>query len=256
MHQQRRNAGRTASGRVRRAAPASRKPSTLKPREPATRKPATRPPALTGLDNLLRHVDRLLIVLTGLLLTVGAIAAAVVPGEISPQLPQLTGLPSPTPLAAAREYHGIRPTSMEIPSIGLNAPLVPIEVDANGVLNPPESLSEVGWWKLSARAGADRGQTVVTGHSASRAEGVMDDLPKVVDGAKVIVHTRDGGRVLYRVTGQVELNHVQLANRAQRLFGQQRPTNRLVMVTCSDYQNGVWRKNTIVFADPVQVERR
>ena len=62
-------------------------------------------------------------------------------------------------------------------------------------------------------------------------------------------------RVEYRVTGKIVLNAEQVARRAVKLFGQDRPSNRLVLVTCADYRNGVWNKNTIVFAKPVSIRR-
>lgn len=145
---------------------------------------------------------------------------------------------------------GARPTRLLIPSIDLSADVINISVTPDGVLNPPDDLTLVGWWNESARAGASRGQTVLTGHSASNVDGVMDDLPKVQPGARVEVRT-PRGKATYEVVGQVELNPRQLANQAVDLFGQDRLENRLVLVTCSDYRNGVWNKNTIVFAQPV-----
>lgn len=210
-----------------------------------------------ALDGVIKRLDRLLILLTGFLIGAATVGVAVLPGDTATPLtvPRLGPATAPTSSGVVdtepvRKGPGQRPVRLQIPSIDMSAEVVRIEVTPDGVLNPPDDLALVGWWRQSARAGAAQGQTVLTGHSASSVAGVMDDLPDVVEGAKVSIRTPKG-RINYEVTGSVELNHRQLADQAQDLFGQDRPDNRLVMVTCSDYRNGVWNKNTIVFAEPV-----
>lgn len=209
------------------------------------------------IDQIIQRFDKLLISIAGVLLVVAAVGVVFLPGTPTGRS-ATPGWANPSPnaqQAATQDVPGRWPRELQVPSIGITAPIRNIEVTPDGVLDPPRELSVVGWWKRSAKAGATRGQTVVTGHSASSAEGVMDDLPKVQNGAKVFVET-PRSTVEYVVTHQVELNHVQLANQAQDLFGQDRRENRLVMVTCSDYRNGVWRKNIIVFANPVKVTEK
>lgn len=143
------------------------------------------------------------------------------------------------------------PDALVVPSIDLDAPLVPIEVDPAGVLTPPADTARVGWWRRSAQPGAARGQTLLTGHAVRSGEGVMDRLAEVEPGD--LVQVRDGGRrVDYRATRVVTLTKAQVAAQATSLFGQDRPGGRLVLVSCTDWVDGDYRANVVVLADPVR----
>ena len=190
-------------------------------------------------DRMLSRLEGLLDLLVVTLISLAAAAMIVLPSGEAAAGPALA------PIGGA----GSKITGLDIPSLKVAAPVVPIEVTPAGVLDPPKDIEEVGWWKRSARAGAGQGQMVVTGHNASRDDGVFDNLHKARKGALVVAHTPRGD-VRYRVTSKVELTHKQLADRAVKLFGQDRKQHRLVMITCSDYRNGVWNKNFIVFASP------
>lgn len=203
-----------------------------------------------SLDGAISRLDRLLVLLTAALIAAAAVIAAVSPAATTATPPAATGT-STQGTSSGAPSPGLRPLQLQIPSIDVDADIVLIDVNDEGVLNPPDDLSIVGWWRKSARAGATEGQTVITGHSAAQVEGVLDNLPEAQNGARVIIKTAKRGTVEYVVTGQVELNHKQLADQAVELFGQDRDVNRLVLVTCSDYRNGVWNKNTIVFAQPI-----
>ena len=194
---------------------------------------------------VLRRLDHLVIVLTFALLLAAGAALVILPAEPAPH----TSSP-----ASLVDSVGARPKMLLIPSIGVNADIVRIEVTPDGVLDPPSDTQLVGWWQRSARAGASRGQTVMTGHNVSHGDGVMDDLHKLSEDDRVLVRT-PRTRVEYRVTGKIVLNAQQVARRAVKLFGQDRAHNRLVLVTCADYRNGVWNKNTIVFARTVSVRQ-
>lgn len=142
-----------------------------------------------------------------------------------------------------------RPRELAVPSIGLTATVVPIEVDPAGVLTPPPS-PEVGWWRESAVPGATRGQMLITGHTIHDGYGVMNRLGDVAPGAMVAV-TTDAGTTQYRTRKVVVLSKAELAAHAQRLFGQGRGDGRLVLVTCDDFEHGEYLSNIVLFADPV-----
>ena len=106
-----------------------------------------------------------------------------------------------------------------MPSIKIEAPLVPIELASDGVLTPPSDTDVVGWWDGSSEPGSGEGQTVVTGHTVSTGGGVMNDLPKIDVGA--LVRIRDEGKLYdYRATGVFKLTKEQVAASADELFGQ------------------------------------
>ena len=176
----------------------------------------------------------------------------------------IAGFVLPSPGIAARpgspeatsNYHQVDkptpPTLLIVPAIGLEAPVIPIEVDPDGVLHPPADVHEVGWWKRSARPGSPTGQTLITGHTVHTGGGVMNRLGELRPGALVQVRTRSG-LIDYRTTKVFVYTKAQLAENARRLFGQDRDHNRLVLVTCTGWTGSDYTSNIIVFADPLGI---
>ncbi|CAN5361815.1 hypothetical protein BH09ACT12_BH09ACT12_34110 [soil metagenome] len=138
-----------------------------------------------------------------------------------------------------------------VPTIGLNASMVDIELDAAGVLTPPADYTEVGYWGRSAAPGAGSGQTVVTGHTVHTGGGVMNRLAAVADGDPLQIRF-DGVLTDYRVRKVITLSKAQVAEKAEALFGQDRRSGRLVLVTCTDWDGAEYESNVIVFADEYQ----
>ena len=146
------------------------------------------------------------------------------------------------------------PVKLIIPSQKVRAAILPIEVNSSNVLDPPSNVREVGWWRRSVRPGADHGQTVLTGHTVHDGGGVMDRLGKVRAGDVVRVVTPKGA-MTYRTTKVLTLTKAQLAQRSGELFGQTRPSNRLVLVTCTGWTGEDYTSNIIVFAKPLGVRK-
>jgi LPXTG-site transpeptidase (sortase) family protein len=165
-------------------------------------------------------------------------------------------LPSVGPGYGQGRYHSLaRPAVPElliVPSIDLKAPIIPISVDANRVLNPPADVHEVGWWRGSAKPGAETGQTLITGHTVHTGGGVMNRLGDLRPGAVVQVKTKLG-IVEYRATEIFVYTKAELAKHVKDLFGQDRPHNRLVLVTCTGWTGSEYTSNIIVLADPLGV---
>src|SRR4051812_9546810 len=129
----------------------------------------------------------------------------------------------PSSGSASAGYHPMSspaaPVRLVVPALKIRAPIQPIQVD-NSVLDPPRNTRDVGWWQRSARPGATRGQTVLTGHTVHTGGGVMDHLGRLHRGQLVKVVTRKGTMV-YRTTRVVTWSKAKLANRSVALFGQQ-----------------------------------
>ena len=147
------------------------------------------------------------------------------------------------------------PTRLVVPALGVRAPITPIEVSPSGVLDPPEDVDVVGWWKRSMRPGATRGQTVLTGHTVHTGGGVLDDLGDLRPGQVVRVVTPRGAMV-YRTTRVVTLSKAELAARSKDLFGQERNRTRLVLITCTDWNGSDFESNVVAFARPLGVRQQ
>ena len=73
--------------------------------------------------------------------------AMVVVGFVIPS-PSIAG--DPATGTGDSQYEPLaRPSNPElllVPDIGLKAPIVPIDIQSDGVLDPPDDVHEVGWW--------------------------------------------------------------------------------------------------------------
>jgi LPXTG-site transpeptidase (sortase) family protein len=147
-----------------------------------------------------------------------------------------------------------RPNRLIVPEIDLSAPIVPIEIDAEGVLDPPADVHEVGWWKRSAKPGATSGQTLVTGHTVHTGGGVMNRLGDLRPGSLIQIKT-PAGTVDYRATKVFVYTKAEVFEHKQQLFSQNRKNISLVLVTCTGWNGRDYDSNIIVFADQLGVAR-
>ncbi|GGO70960.1 class F sortase [Nocardioides deserti] len=155
--------------------------------------------------------------------------------------------------SAARSYVApapAQPIRLKIPSLDVVAPVAPIGMRPGRVLQPPADPDQVGWWDVSARAGARGGQTVVTGHTVHTGGGALARVPSLKQGQRVLVVSRKG-TVRYRVTTVQVMSRARLAERAEALFGQDHGRGRLVLVTCSDWNGSYFENNVVVLARPL-----
>ncbi|WP_404959946.1 class F sortase [Streptomyces sp. 147326] len=99
------------------------------------------------------------------------------------------GLPAAhAPLAAAL------PQRVDVPSIGIQAPVIPRGLDKDGALEPPpyDSPGTVGWWGKGVQPGT-AGAALMVGHVDTRSKpAVFYGLSTVQPGDKVRVVRADG----------------------------------------------------------------
>lgn len=157
-------------------------------------------------------------------------------------------VPAPVP-----DRPGHKPMELLVPSIGLEAKVIPIATK-DGVLTPPDSPM-VGWWNYSARAGATRGQMLITGHTIHTGGGVMNKLGSVRKGSVVRVKSTRGTWA-YRTTAVEVISKEEIAKRSKSLFGQKYGQGRLVLVTCDDWDGEEYLSNIVLFADPVRAQAK
>jgi LPXTG-site transpeptidase (sortase) family protein len=147
------------------------------------------------------------------------------------------------------------PQRITIKAIGVDARVVPVSVGPDAVLDPPANYRQVGWWDTSARPGAGRGQTVVTGHTVHTGGGSMNRIDRLRPGQKIDVVTRNG-TMRYRVQRVEVLSQAALAKASVRLFGQRGGSGRLVLVSCADWNGSSYDSNVVVLASPLGVPPR
>jgi sortase (surface protein transpeptidase) len=139
------------------------------------------------------------------------------------------------------------PEQLEVPALGIDAPVIPIGAPG-GVLTPPSDPQTLGWWADGARPGEKQGSALVTGHTVHSGGGAMDDLELLDAGDRVWMRT-DRSRIGYDVRRVVVLGKGELAQRAEQLFDQGVP-GRLVLITCEDWNGVEYLSNVVVTATP------
>ena len=170
-----------------------------------------------------------------------------------------TPTPEPMPVLTATPtvaFSGTAPVSLSIPSIDLDAPVVPIGWKLETVQGQSQAVWDVpdthaaGWHDTSMLIGMP-GNTVLNGHNTSNGE-VFRDLYKVEIGARIFVDGKDGEVYVYRVQGKYILREagqplsVRLENAR---YIQETPDERITLVTCHPY--GSLAKRLVLIAYPV-----
>lgn len=164
-------------------------------------------------------------------------AAPRLPAEVAPQR---------SPATRTTPGRPGRPVAVRLPSLGVRAPVVAVDLATDGTLVPPADPRLVGWWRGGARPGSSRGSAVLTGHTVHDGGGVFDDLAALQVGDIVEVVT-DRRALEFTVRSVRDLEKADLAARAGRLFS---PTGApdLVLVTCTDWDGERYLGNTVVVA--------
>lgn len=140
-----------------------------------------------------------------------------------------------------------QPQRLRIPSLDVDAPVLPIAADGSQ-LAPPSDPQTVGWWSAGARPGARRGTAILTGHTVSTGGGVFDDLDQMQPGQRVQIRS-SGQRLSLQVTSVTVYHKAALAEHAAQIFDQS-SAGRVALVTCEDWDGAEYLSNVVVIATP------
>lgn len=143
------------------------------------------------------------------------------------------------------------PVRLAIAAIGVDAPVERVDVDGDGMLQPP-SLQEprsVGWYRRGPTPG-ERGNAVLVGHVDTAASGpaVFYELGRLRPGDEVTVRRQDGSAATFRVDS-VQL-YEKSAFPAGLVYGPAAGA-RLQLITCGgtfDRRRANYLGNTVVTA--------
>ena len=150
----------------------------------------------------------------------------------------------------APEPAGIEPQRLSLPSLGVDAEVVPVGLEADGGMKVPDDVTQVGWYAPGVEVGA-AGTAVLAGHVDSRVQGpgALFDLRRLEPGDPVTV-SGDGEATEWRVTGRTRYAKDELPlDEIFRWDGEP----RLVLITCGgDFvaEDSQYRDNVVVYAEP------
>ena len=87
---------------------------------------------------------------------------------------------------------------LRIPSLGIDAPVLPVGVDAHGEMEVP-AATDVGWYRFGPAPGAE-GSAVLAAHvDYDGRRGVFFELRRLEPGARLDVTFADGSVQVYEV---------------------------------------------------------
>lgn len=143
------------------------------------------------------------------------------------------------------------PTELVLPGRS-KAKVVPV-VTADGELQVPKHVDDLGWWDGSAWLGDPFGSTVIAGHVDSATEGLgfFARLLRIEKGQRVTLRGAKGQQQTYEVTSVRTVAQNALASDSRALT--QTGDHRLVLITCTgSYRPGRgYSSNLVVTAKQV-----
>lgn len=162
--------------------------------------------------------------------------------------PPLNLPPLPPPALAEADHDVAEPVRIRIPSIGVDAAVDPLEVDANNVLPPPATNERTGYWRAGPEPG-ERGPAVIVGHVDSfQGPAVFFRLTELTTGDQIHVDRADGSTATF-VVQRLE-RHDKNKFPTKAVYGDT-PDQQLRLVTCGgefDDEDRRYLDNIIAFA--------
>jgi LPXTG-site transpeptidase (sortase) family protein len=166
-----------------------------------------------------------------------------------PDRPTASASATPTTGTARPSPTGFVPTRVDIPSIGVDAPVVGLGTGADGAQEVPEALDVTGWWRDGARVGGP-GSTAIVGHTSSSGGGVLDRLDDLEQGAEITVAGRGAADRARYVVRTVRTLPVEDFRRIAAGVYATRGPSRLVVMTCGDFDGEEFRSTVVAIATP------
>jgi len=142
-----------------------------------------------------------------------------------------------------------QPAVLHLPALHVTAAVDPVN-SAHGILQVPDDISRVGWWRHSVPPGSPTGSTVIDGHidSAAAGAGALFHLAELNPGEPITISTATGAVITYRV--QARRVYPKAQGLPADLFAQTGPA-RLVIISCGgnfDASNRSYDDNIVIFA--------
>ncbi len=202
-----------------------------------------------------RGALRLAMIVAGVAL-VGGSGVAVAAADLQPRASRPTTA-APAIRPAPNQYHPappqaavVAPVRIQIPGIGVDAPIEPVGVTAALEMATPTQTADTGWYQ-SGSAPGQPGDAVIDGHldTQTGAPAVFARLSQVRPGDALSVTLADGTQVRFKID---RVASVPTQQRPAGLFANDGPA-RLTLITCSgpwDATRGVYAERLVVDASP------
>ena len=122
-------------------------------------------------------------------------------GKVSIPAPPASTQPGPAVTTTAPGLAASVPTTVSIPSIGVESHLITLGQNADGSVEVPKNFQTAGWYNGSVTPG-QTGPSVIVGHvDSDSGPGVFFRLGALKPGDRVVVGRADGTTATFAITG-------------------------------------------------------
>ena len=144
------------------------------------------------------------------------------------------------------------PVRLVVPDVGIDAPIDQVGVTPDGLLQLPDDVHRIGWYRFGPVPGQPQGSAVLAGHvdSWNQGLGALGRLRAVEPGQRITINDAAGRSTQWQVVTRQLVVKQQLP--LAELFARSGPP-RLVLLTCGgpfDESLRSYRDNLIVVAVP------
>jgi hypothetical protein len=168
--------------------------------------------------------------------------------RVPDRLPEATARP-----AAPTVTEAVPPVRLRSDDLGLDAPIDPVGVEADGAMTLPDDVDRVGWYRFGPAPG-EPGSAVIAGHVDDETQGlgVLAPLRGAEVGDRISVTDADGETTRWHVVARELIRKRALP--LDELFRRD-GAPRLTLITCGGPflpEFGSYRDNVVVVAEPVR----
>ena len=144
----------------------------------------------------------------------------------------------------------VAPVAVALPTLGVDLPVLPVGVTADGQMQVPAQAEQAGWYEYGPAPGSAQGSAVIAAHVdsvASRGLGPFARLKDLAVGDAVTVRLADGSTVTYAVERVDSMPKTDVV--WHDVFTSDGPP-RLVLITCG----GRWQPAVRHYANNIMVQ--
>ena len=144
------------------------------------------------------------------------------------------------------------PVKLIIPSIGVDARVLPMGLTATGNMQAPLTNSDTGWYKYGARPGND-GSAVIDGHLGLSSEAVFGKLDQVGVGDVISVVDDQGATISFKVR---KTEAYDKGSDATDIFNS-KSGSHLNLITCNgdwEAKQATYSKRLVIFSDRIDAK--
>jgi sortase (surface protein transpeptidase) len=153
----------------------------------------------------------------------------------------------PAPRRPGRPARLGRPTTLQIPSIGVETAIEDLRTTPSGELEVPTDPARVGWWADGAKPG-QQGPAVLVGHRDSLAgPAVFYGLGELTAGDAIVVRDAAGNRWVFSVTAIEQVRKADFPTRD--VYGPTRHSELRLLTCAGDFETAQYEDNLVVYAE-------